>query len=83
MNKQDIMEVINNNILNEVLTDPPVVKFLVHGGVIFTNSIPHPQDYRENYLILRDVTYRFSTSNIEKTNSIVIEYSKIIGASRY
>jgi hypothetical protein len=82
MKKQTLIDIINNNALNSKITSPPAIRFFVHGGQFRTNSIPSLDDYKDDYVIVRNVAYEFDTSFYKEYPVIALEYDKIIGATR-
>jgi len=79
MKKQDVIDAVTNNSL-DLIKKPgrSGVTFLFGAGGIRTNKIPEPDDYRENYVILKEVTMGY-TSVAFPFNALILEYDKIIG----
>lgn len=84
MKREEIIDIIANNALNAEIRQHTAIRFLTSGGIVKTQTIPQLSDFKPNYVILRDVEYRFSAPNESVSLSIIaLEYDKIIGATHY
>jgi len=79
MKKQDVMDAVTNNSL-DLIKKPGKSKivFILGGGEIRTRTIPIAEDYCDNYFILHDASWGYSSA-FETFKTIILEYDKIIG----